>query len=186
MIANRSLMFTCCVFCIVVLLSFGCADPPKPAKKFDEKICDWQTRENLCLNYPESKEIDSVISITKLTAIALQVNQTIAQIVEEGDHWQTSCETQILKIGDCDDLAILFYSTIELHEQVASNDNKIMILYNAELDEHHMINVIYSESGSYIIDTTRSSGILIRELFSFFDEYPQFSLEKEFNLFMIY
>ena len=165
---------------IILFLTILCCGSPPPI--FFDEIIDWQKREAICLGHPESN-LESDFSLEPIFRIIQRVNTTMKPIKEMNKRWQTSCQSLSRKEGDCDAFALLFWALLEIKKIVLSEDNRAAILYNDRIREYHMVNIVYGNIASYIVDTTGVISPCIQELSYFFEKNPQYSLILEFNLF---
>ncbi|UCG11914.1 MAG: hypothetical protein JSU72_15555 [Deltaproteobacteria bacterium] len=129
---------------VIILLLIGCSGETaneKTASLYD-KIYDLQSRQLDCINdyTPQhGKVIDGTIF-----RVFDEAMTNIRYNREEADHWQTSNETEMLKTGDCEDIAVYL---VNAFRQAGFPDSQIgcIIAEHPDVDDLH----VFAFAGDY-------------------------------------
>jgi hypothetical protein len=126
----------------------GCSGSSEPS--FEDKYAGWISQENFAY---EPLPLDLTVwkndepCWRNVFAVYAYVYCTIQYTSEpEGeDHWQTAQETMDSGMGDCEDIAILFYST--LFRYGFPEDEMDLFLLQKDTGEYH-VSVGFYDAGS--------------------------------------
>jgi predicted transglutaminase-like cysteine proteinase len=152
------------------------------SESFNNKAASWQSRE------VQDKVATEIIRETlefekawdKIRRIIASSHRIHFEIEEKGDYWKTSEEfIQDKYHGDCEDVAIYYYSRIRRNGSFSDNDVTMRVVdnyYDNDKASHHVIISVYTQGETIIID----NGIVQTET----EEHTK--ITTEFNLFAIW
>lgn len=154
---------------ILLFSLYGCGD--NSWESYDnlyDKIHNWQDREMKCseeryILSSSSQEFQEV-NVAELEELR-QNNMNNFQYVPDddgNDYWQTSCETQLVEEGDCEDFAIMVLSKLRIYCPNYQTGVLVMTYIRDGERRGHAVAIIYhSDSGFLILD--RNWGVITGE-----------------------
>ena len=150
------------IIAIFMLAVVGCSSDPNSVTNshYYDKIADWQAREVICQSSVEITEgYTSLVDIIKaLNPIVL--NPPVYTYRDENvDYWKTSAEMKKSRVGDCEDIAALWYATIREHKIVPDHLFFIRIIEYSNGVGHTVLVIRAEEEELYI-----SNGVLMGSL----------------------
>lgn len=137
------------IIAILMLAVVGCSEGSEPVTNslYNDQINVWQSREAQC---------QSTMEITQgYTALADILNALDPLILdppfftyqhEDIDYWQSSCEMEVNGVGDCEDIAALWYANIRKHKIVPDHLLFFRIIEYVDGRRHNVL-VIQTDEG---------------------------------------
>lgn len=186
--------------CVALLLTIAvsCGTHSDISVPHSSKISDWQDREWECQGYTISyrdsgcaevhDRFDDMKKALWWARWTLEFQRQSRAYVPDGagvDYWQTSCESQRRRDGDCDDAAIMIYYMLRKY-YFPDNCIKLVIgehYIGDKLRAHMFAAVYYSETDFYILDATGAYTKNIVKSEDFFALHDNIRLVVEFDLF---
>jgi len=136
---------------LCLLLVVGCGGGSGgSSENYSNKISEWRSRENECADIKTECRFTGDI-IGDIFAIRNQLPQFTYQ-KEDGDYWNTSCETLKTPIGECDDFSPMICRAL--------SDSCLQEHYNVEIlisiidlpGENHMVCVVKHGEKTYEVE----------------------------------